>query len=200
MKNKLVIILSMIFVVVFMFLLVVFIASPEIAKKTKVKVYVFGAEGCPFCDSQIDYLSHLDGLDKKFEIVKKELYIDHIDWIPGADYNLAHKVEDLYKDNNYQYNEKGENQNVDITGTPYVVISNIYAGTGYNKNLESVINIAYNRGHVDVVDCLSKGGTNCFEGEPLTFKDYLPIRLVEILVILTGIYMLVILISIIKKK
>ena len=56
------------------------ISFVDVSAKEKVKVYIFEAGGCPYCKLQEDYLKGLDSYNKKFEIVNKELYIDHIDW------------------------------------------------------------------------------------------------------------------------
>ena len=50
----------------------------------KVKVYVFEAGDCPYCEAELEYLKTID--QDKIEIVRKELYIDHVDWEPGKDY------------------------------------------------------------------------------------------------------------------
>ena len=39
----------------------------------KVKVYIFEAGGCPYCEAEIEYLESLDSYGEKFEIVRKEL-------------------------------------------------------------------------------------------------------------------------------
>ena len=60
--------------------------------KDKVKVYLFEAGGCPYCVKEEEYLKGLDGYDKTFTIVKKELYVDHVDWAEGKDYALGKKL------------------------------------------------------------------------------------------------------------
>ena len=72
---------------VLLFLILLFIPFIVNADKNKmVKVYVFEAGGCPYCEAEIDYLKGLKSYNKKFTIEKKELYIAHIEWEPGKDY------------------------------------------------------------------------------------------------------------------
>ncbi len=64
----------------------------------KVKVYVFEAGGCPWCEEEINYLKGLDSYNKKFEIVTKEAFVDHIDWAEGKDLSLMNKsADELFK-------------------------------------------------------------------------------------------------------
>ena len=123
--------------------------------KTKVKVYIYEAGGCPYCELQEEYLKGLDSYNKKFEIVKKELYVDHIDWEVGKDYNLGEKVANGFKKVGFE--------NASYTETPFVVISDLYAATGYSTSLEEVINKAYENGDKDIVSCYEKGYTNCLD-------------------------------------
>ena len=118
-------------------------------KAEKVKVYVFEAGGCPYCEQEIEYLKSLDGLDTKFEIVQKELYVDHINWEAGKDFDLGVKVSNAF-------NEKGYND-ATYQATPFVVISDIYASSGLNTDLAGVINTAYEEGDNDVVGSISNG-------------------------------------------
>lgn len=120
--------------------------------KEKVKVYVFAAGGCGWCEKQISYLKGLDGYNKTFEIVEKELYVD-TSWQEGKDYELGVKVVNLFEDACFQ--------DVSYDGTPLVVISDVYAMTTYNTSLESYINEAYEKGDKDIVGCLSKGNNDC---------------------------------------
>src|SRR5574344_47452 len=66
--------------------------STKAADKDLVKVYVFEAGGCPYCEEQIKYLEGLDSYGEKFTIVQKELYVDHVDWEQGKDYELGDNV------------------------------------------------------------------------------------------------------------
>ena len=122
----------------------------------KVKVYVFEAGGCPYCEAQIEYLEGLDSYNQKFEIVQKELYVDHVDWAQGKDYELGVKVAN-------EFYSKGFTD-ASYQGTPFVVISNLYAAAAYSQNLETVIDKAYEEGDKDVVSCIANNGENCLEG------------------------------------
>ena len=126
--------------------------------KSKVKVYIFEAGGCPACEAQMEYLKGLDSYNEKFEVIEKELYIDHVDWEDGKDYALGKKVAEAFlaadpvkfKDATYQ-------------ATPFVVVSDVYASAGYNSSLETIINEVYETGDKDVVKCFEKGKTNCLD-------------------------------------
>ncbi len=193
MNNKLIFVITIMFTVVCAFLLVLFLGSPETKKHDPVKVYVFGASGCPYCESQISYLKELDSYNKKFVIVEKELYVDHIDYVPGADYSLAHHVEETFT-------QDFSREIVAVTGTPYVVISNIYAKTGYNSGLDTIINAAYALGDTDTVGCISRGGTNCLISKKIDPKEYLPIKIIEVMTIITGLFLIFQFITLIRKK
>ena len=108
-----------------------------------VKVYVFEAGGCPFCEKEIDYLKGLDSYNKKFEIVQKELYVDHVDWEQGEDYELGVKVAQYFQNKGFK--------DAKYTGTPFVVISDLYAAATYSTQLESYIEKAYAEGDKDIV-------------------------------------------------
>ncbi len=123
--------------------------------KELVKVYVYEAGGCPFCEREIEYLKGLDSYNKKFKIVQKELYVDHIEWKQGKDYNTGVKVANGFQNAGF----KGAS----YTGTPFVVISDLYAATGYSTSLESYINDAYEQGDKDIVKCVEAGKDNCFK-------------------------------------
>ncbi len=120
-----------------------------------VKVYVFNAKGCSACESQIDYLKGLSSYNKKFQIIEKELYVDTESWGEGKDFNLAKNVAK-------EFNKVGFNE-ITETGAPMVIISNVYATTGYYESLEGYINQAYNAGDKDVVGCIEKGNSNCLK-------------------------------------
>ncbi len=135
-------------------------------KKEKVKVYVFEAGGCPYCEQQLAYLKGLKDYNKTFEIVEKELYIDHEKWEPGADYNLGVNVANAFVNAGYDEDE------VNAYGTPLVVISDIYAMTAYSTSLESVIAKAYEEGDKDAVTCVANGGTDCVRSIIEKPKDY----------------------------
>ena len=127
----------------------------------KVKVYVFEAGGCPYCELELEYLQGLDSYNEKFEIVKKQLYVDHVDWAQGKDYELGKKVAEAFQEAGFE--------NADYKATPFVIISDLYASAGYDTNLEDYINAAYEEGDQDVVACIQTGRTDCVrEHEPLT--------------------------------
>lgn len=124
----------------------------------KVKVYVFEAGGCPYCEMEVEYLEGLESYGEKFEIVRKELYVDHVDWQKGKDYNLGVQVANAFLKNGYE--------DASAHGTPFVVISNIYAQTGYNPDLVDVINKAYEAGDADIVSCIAEGKSDCVIADP----------------------------------
>ena len=121
-----------------------------------VKVYVYEAGGCPYCEAEIDYLKGLSSYNKKFKIVRKELYVDHIDWAHGSDYETGVKVANTFRAAGFE--------EADYRGTPFVVISDIYASTGYNTSLEDVIEKAYKEGDKDIVSCIESGKEECIKG------------------------------------
>lgn len=125
----------------------------KIFANEKVKVYVFEAGGCPACEAQIDYLKKLDGYNTKFEVIEKELYIDHIEWKEGKDFFLGKQVADAF-------NEAGFSD-ASYQATPFVVVSDIYAASTYNNSLVNIIDRAYELGDKDVVGCYEKGKTSC---------------------------------------
>lgn len=126
---------------------------PLIAKAEPVKVYIFEAGGCPACEAQINYLNGLDSLNKKFVIVEKELYIDHNDWEAGADYDLGLAVARAFK--RAGFGKAG------VKGTPFVVVSDLYASIGYDDELEKAIDEAYEQGDKDIVSCIASGNKDC---------------------------------------
>ena len=138
-----------------------------------VTVYIFQAGGCPYCEAEIEYLKGLESYGKKFKIVTKELYVDHVDWAHGADYDLGVKVAEAFK--NQGFNDAS------YEATPFVVISDLYAAASYNTNLESYIDKAYEKGDKDVVKCISEGKEECFSGH-----KYDTIIIIGIFVVLIG--------------
>ena len=133
--------------IIFLFMTISFV---DVSAKEKVKVYIFEAGGCSYCKLEEDYLKGLDSYNKKFEIVNKELYIDHIDWQKGKDYELGVKVANGFSDASYQW-------------TPFVVIGDLYAASSYSTTLEDVINEAYENDSKDIVNCYEKDNTNCLD-------------------------------------
>lgn len=126
---------------------------PSVEAKDKVKVYVFEAGGCPYCEKEIQYLEGLESYGEKFEIISKQLYIDNVTWEKGTDYDLGSKVVDIFNDAGFD--------EADIKGTPLIVISDLYAATNYDNKLESVIDKAYEEGDKDIVSCVEAGNDNC---------------------------------------
>lgn len=159
--------------------LILFIPTLVNAKE-KVKVYMFEAGGCPYCEKEEEYLKGLDGYGKTFTIVKKELYVDHVDWAEGKDYELGKKVADAFKNAGFE----------DATheATPFVVISDLYAASAYSTSLESVINEAYEKGDKDIVKCYADGKDNCLDhlkkDTSSSSKNYTPIIVITSLIIL----------------
>lgn len=138
-----------------------------------VKVYVFEAGGCPYCEKEVEYLESLESYNKKFTIVRKELYIDHVDWEKGKDYDLGVKVANAFKNAGFK--------DAKYNGTPFVVISDLYAATTYSTALESYINEAYETGDKDIVKCIEEGKDNCLQS---TNND--AIIIIGIFVVLIG--------------
>ncbi|MEF2690431.1 MAG: hypothetical protein U0N10_03405 [Bacilli bacterium] len=122
-------------------------------EKEKVKVYIFEAGGCPYCEAEVEYLKGLEGYNKTFTIEIKELYIDHVDWKPGKDYDLGVKVANGFLNAGFT--------DASYQGTPFVVISDLYAASAYSTSLESVINEAYEKGDKDIVSCYADGKEDC---------------------------------------
>lgn len=135
---------------------VLFAGLTNVKADEKVKVYIFEAGGCPYCEAEIEYLEGLSSYGEKFEIVREELYVDHVDWEKGKDYELGKAVAEAFKSAGFE--------DASYQGTPFVVISNLYAAASYSTNLESYIDKAYEEGDKDVVSCYANGGENCLEG------------------------------------
>ena len=125
------------------------------AKEDLVKVYIFEAGGCPYCEAQIEYLKGLDSYNEKFKIVEKEAYVDHIDWEQGKDFELSKKVAE-------GFNRAGF-EDATYQATPFVVISDVYAAASYSESLEEVIDKAYKVGDKDIVGCYEEGNTDCLD-------------------------------------
>ncbi len=140
--------------VLFLVPMVVRADGTDTTEKELVKVYIFEAGGCPACEDELEYLQGLDSYNKKFEIVRKELYTSHTTWENGADYELGVKVANYYK------KALGFTK-VTYTSTPLVVISDLYGGNVVNTSLESIIDQAYEIGDKDVVTCLMNNGEEC---------------------------------------
>lgn len=150
-KNRILVGLFIGFVLITSALLMIFQDRP--VDPEPINVYLFEAGGCPFCEKEYDYLINLSTFKKKFNIVRKELYIDHIAWEKGKDYELGKKVAE-------KFNELGFDK-ASYHSTPLVIIGDQYAASGYNGNLEQVINKVYTEGEVDIVNCIDKNIKEC---------------------------------------
>lgn len=161
-------------------LTLVLFAPTLVNAKEKVKVYMFEAGGCPYCEKEEEYLKGLDGYDKTFTIVKKELYVDHVDWAEGKDYELGKKVANAFNSVGFE--------DATYEATPFVVISDLYAASAYSTSLESIINEAYENGDKDIVQCYADGKDNCLDylkkDTTSSSKNYTPIIVITGLVIL----------------
>ncbi len=177
MKNK-----KNIFAIILVLLVMLIIPNVSAKSKSKVKVYVFEAGGCPYCEAQIEYLKGLSSYNKKFEIVQKELYVDHIDWKQGKDYALGKEVAEAFLNQGFQ--------DASYQGTPFVVISNTYAAAAYSQNLEEIILEAYKKGDKDIVKCFEDGNDNCEKKiKPFTLNlDYKFLTTTALLIAMIVIY------------
>lgn len=131
------------------------VEAEDTEEKAKVKVYVFEAGGCPWCEQEREYLEGLDSYNVKFEIVPKKLFVDHVNWEPDVDYTLGVEVAKAFN--------KAGFKDAKSNGTPFVIISDLYAATAYNDALEPYIEQAYEEGDKDVVGCIERGEENCIE-------------------------------------
>ncbi len=146
----------LIFIAAFLVFLPINAKGVNAEEGQKVKVYIFEAGGCPFCEQEKEYLKSLDSYGEKFEIVVKKLYVDHVDWAQGADYELGKKVATAFKEAGFKQAE--------YNATPLVIISDLYAAATYSEDLEEIIDKAYAEGDKDVVGCYENNGTNCLAG------------------------------------
>ncbi len=158
------------------------VGTMNVKAEGKVKVYIFEAGGCPYCEAEIEYLKGLDSYNEKFEIVQKELYVDHVDWAQGKDYQLGKKVAEAFKSAGFE--------NAAYTGTPFVVISDLYAAATYSTDLEKYINQAYEEGDKDVVGCFANDGDECLKGQKKDNSE--TIQTIVVLLIIAGSVALVI--------
>ena len=149
-------------VIVALFTLLAGLGSSKVKAAEKVKVYIFEAGGCPWCEREKEYLKGLSSYNEKFEIVEKELYVDHVDWAQGKDFAVGKAVAEAFQSAGFK--------DAGYTGTPFVVISDLYAAAAYSENLEEFINKAYEVGDKDVVGCYESNGENCLEGADSSIK------------------------------
>ena len=140
----------------------------------RVKVYIFGAKDCTWCEKEKEYLKGLASYGKKFEIVEKELLVISTQQ-RGEDYELGEKVAN-------EFFSKGFTK-ASVNGTPFVIISDIYATTGYNTNLETIIDKAYDEGDKDAVSCIANNGKKCVRSKTKITET---IVVVTVLVVLVG--------------
>jgi hypothetical protein len=96
-------------------------------------------------------------------LVKKELFIDHVNWEKGKDYDLGVSVAKEFKAAGFE--------DASADGTPFVVISDLYAVAGYSTDLEKTIDEAYEAGDKDIVTCISKGNKDCLKHLKEDTKD-----------------------------
>lgn len=143
------IILGLLTVLMFIPVIVFAVEEPKL-----VKVYIFEAGGCPWCEREMEYLKSLDGYNKKFVIETRELYVDHETWAEGKDYELGKAVAEAFTLAGFD--------DASYYGTPFVVISDTYAATAYSTSLETYINEAYENGDNDIVGCYEDGSTECY--------------------------------------
>ena len=97
----------------------------------------------------------MDSYGKKFIIVEKELYVDTSSWKRGKDFDLAKRVSTAFK-------KIGFNQ-ANYIGTPFIVISDLYAAMTDARDLENVIEEAYKVGDKDVVGCFERNNKDCLD-------------------------------------
>ena len=143
-----------------------------------VKVYIFEAGGCPACEKELAYLKSLESYERDFTIVRKELYIDHEDFEEGKDYELGKRVAEEFIERGFE--------DASYEGTPLVIISNLYAATGYSTDLEVYINEASKEGDVDAVGCIEKDGINCLDVKPKKDNSSQTIKIFFLLVFAAG--------------
>ena len=115
---------------IIVFILLMCLIPLNVFATNKVKVYVFEAGGCPYCELQKDYLTNLAKSNDKFEVIVKEMYIDHYSWEHGKDYELGKKVAQYFT-------EKGFKK-ASADATPFVVISDLYAAAEYNVKYDTM--------------------------------------------------------------
>lgn len=133
-----------------------FLVPLTVSAKEKVKVYMFEAGGCPYCEQEETYLKGLSSYNKEFTLEKKELYEDHELWKPGKDFYLGVKVA-----NAFLAYDGTKFKSATYQGTPFVVISDLYAAAAYSTDLESIIHEAYTTGDKDIVGCIADSKDEC---------------------------------------
>lgn len=145
-------------------LFVLLLAIPvTINAEEKLKVYLFEAGDCPYCEAEKEYLKTVKGYGETFEVISKELYIDHVDWEPGKDYDLGVKVASEFHSLGFD--------DATYEATPFVVISDLYAAAGYNTNLDDIIDYAIGEGDKDAVSCIEEGKEECIRKVTSAFSS-----------------------------
>lgn len=178
------------FLVISLFLLPIMVRADE-----KVKVYLFYAGGCPGCEKMEEFLTGLDDYNKTFTLEKKELYVDHVNWAQGKDYNLGVQVADAFTKAGFD---------AKANSTPFLVISDLFTTNSYAPSkldtIKNVINEAYETGDKDVVGCIEQGGTNCIEEKIIETKKLSVWGIVAIAVSVVVVFGLVVFGSIMMTK
>ncbi len=129
----------------------------------KVKVYVFVKDGCGYCEAQEQYLEELAKTNDKFQTVILRAYDSN--WKPVDYYDLASEVSDYFVNEGFE--------NAAFSGTPLVVISDVYAAAAYSTELEDIINEVYEKGDVDIVGQMAATmGIDLETGEIVDNHDY----------------------------
>lgn len=113
--------------------------------KEKVNVYLFYGDGCPYCESAMEYFDGMDDEYKdKMELVKYEVWND--------------------QDNAALLESVGTELGEKISGVPFIVIGDkTFAGYSeeFNKDIEKAIDKFYEEDNAyDVMDNVSLTGNN----------------------------------------
>ena len=113
--------------------------------KEKVNVYLFYGDGCPYCESAMEYFDGMDDEYKdKMELVKYEVWND--------------------QDNAALLESVGTELGEEISGVPFIVIGDkTFAGyrEEFNKDIEKAIDKFYEEDNAyDVMDNVSLTGNN----------------------------------------
>ena len=94
----------------------------------------------------------------------------------GKDFELGKKVAEAFKNAGFE--------NAAYNGTPFVVISDLYAAATYSADLEKYINQAYEEGDKDVVGCFANDGEECLKGQKKDNSE--TIQTIVVLLIIAG--------------
>lgn len=126
-------------------LLALFFMGYNVNAKEKVNVYLFYGDGCPYCESAMEYFDGMDDEYKdKMELVKYEVWND--------------------QDNAALLESVGTELGEEISGVPFIVIGDkTFAGYSeeFNKDIEKAIDKFYEEDNAyDVMDNVSLTGNN----------------------------------------